>query len=117
MREAIVINDSPSRKRAGDVRVYASIETAVRSLEICDVADKQLHLWDASGDELAVIAADLTEVRIEKKIPRVNSVDTLTSVLFEHISRHEPSTLMAGPSLNELLTIAYRLDPDPYSGR
>jgi hypothetical protein len=120
MKAPIVINDSTRIDVSGDLRVYNSIAAAELSLEGYDAGDDQLHAFDCNGLLLRIVANDpapYSGAHLEPAEPTPTHHDVLLIILRDFLirtGRHRTDVEIMTPE--ELLSVTYQRDPNPYSG-
>lgn len=111
MKAPIVINDSSAIEIVGDLRVYASVEQAERSLEHWDVADANIYVLDAQGMRLRLVSRGAEQhPAIEPAESAASCAGILTALLTQFLGAG------ANKSLDELLALALQQSEKPYSG-
>ena len=121
MKPPIVINDSPELDKAGDLSVYDSEESALRALDAESALDSYLHVFDRSGDIYAIVFNENTQaVSFLKKTEERFSEERIKRLFQQHVERlkvlNVAPEVAARMSIDELLSLVYEFDPNPYSG-
>lgn len=119
MKPPIIINDSPWIDTSGDLRVYASVALAERSIEVNDAEDDQLHAFDSEGLLLRIVANEDGRggAHLEAGEMSPHHRETLQAILRNFLVRlGEPASTVDVMTLENLIRAAYQMSPDPYSG-
>ncbi len=115
MKPPIVINDSSAIDDPGDLRVYDSIEAAKSSLEIDDVGDPHLFIFDSEGRRLTMFGSTNYTVGLLDADERPQHRDVLVALLRAHLKRSGHVGAVDDLSLEQLLAASYSIAPNPYA--
>lgn len=121
MEPPVIINDSAKKDVAGDLCIYDSEESALRALDIESADDPYLNVIDRKGDCFRIVFDPKNQKLIFKKIPNLKFLKSeLHDLLCQHIKNAHIKNVnqdqLQLSSVDELIEIVFRFDPNPYSG-
>ncbi|QLC24471.1 hypothetical protein HFP57_05175 [Parasphingopyxis algicola] len=114
MSDFIIINDSNDENVAGDICIYESRENALRALEIYDIEDDCILIYELSGLRLK-LAYDQKNGTLEFE-SNENRFEGLRNVLLNHIEHLGLDIETHNLDKDELARIIFRYDPNPHAG-
>lgn len=114
MKNFIVINDSNDENVAGDLCLYENRGQALQAVEIYDVDDDSILIYELSGLRLKLVY-DKIRGKLDL-VSKESQFEGLRNVLLNHIEHIGLSVENENADNEELARIIFSYDPNPYAG-
>lgn len=118
MRPPIIVNDCAIPDEPGDLSVYDTLDWAELACEPYVADDPSIRAYDSEGRALRLIADwSANRCRLEPAGDVPANPELVDRLLRRHLPRIGVSEAEAASmSFDDMLTLIYERDPNPYSG-
>ena len=115
MNGFVIINDCLQEMEAGDVSVYDSATNALRAMEVHDIGDDNIHIYDDARQRLKLVLV-YRDGKEDINFEETGTVfEGLADVLLQSAKVIGIVFEEDNPSFEALVSALYRYSPNPYA--